>query len=845
MTYVSEAPVAELPRPTCEEIPEPPLERPAIRGKFIFCGDSKFLVRGVTYGGFRPRPNGEEFPEPEVVESDFEQMRANGINAIRTYTLPPLWLLDAAQKSGIKVMAGLAWEEHVAFLDDASLEERICKRLRKEIRACAGHPAILCYSIGNEIPSPIVRWHGRQRIESFLRRLYGIAKSEDPSGLVTYVNYPTTEYLQLPFLDLICFNVFLESQESLAKYLARLQNIAGNRPLLLSEIGLDSRRNGVQVQARSLDRQVRTAFSSGCAGAFVFSWTDEWHRGGADIEDWDFGLTTRCRSPKPALERVRDAFNEAPLSTDDTWPRVSVVVCIYNGERTIRDCLEGLCSLEYPNYEVIVVDDGSKDTTLAIVREFDVRIISTENHGLSSARNTGLHAATGDIVAYIDSDARPDPHWLTFLASTFRTGRFAAVGGPNIAPDTDGAIARCVSNSPGGPAHVLLSDDVAEHIPGCNMAFLKSALEEIGGFDPQFRIAGDDVDVCWRIQKKGWKIGFSPAAVVWHHCRNSIKTFWKQQVNYGRAEAFLERKWPEKYNSFGDMTWSGRLYGIFRGSPFFPWGWRVYYGVWGSGLFQSIYEPAPSTMWSLPLMPEWYLMVGFLGVLSVFSFLWSRLAIALPLCILAFGAVILRVSHDLKGTRISMTRPRTFSTVCSGMLTFFLHLMQPLARLVGRLSACLPAWHPRQETTYALPIPESHRLWSESWHDLHTWIFRLQQSLTRHGVAHLPGRETSRWDLELRKGSLGVIRIRCVIEEHGRGRQLIRVRCWPRCFPPWLMFVLLFASLSVLAALDHSWIASSLLGIIGVVLGMPVLRDCGNAMGGLRSALNELGTERC
>src|SRR6185295_127827 len=116
----------------------------------------------------------------------------------------------------------------------------------------------------------IVRWYGNRRVEQYLERLYRAAKDEDPQLLVTYVNYPTTEYLELPFLDLVCYNVYLEHEADLKSYLGRLHNLAGHRPLLLTEIGLDSRRNGEQQQAQSLARQVRVAFAEGCAGAFVF-----------------------------------------------------------------------------------------------------------------------------------------------------------------------------------------------------------------------------------------------------------------------------------------------------------------------------------------------------------------------------------------------------------------------------------------------------------------------------------------------------------------------------------------------------------------------------------------------
>ena len=90
-------------------------------------------------------------------------------------------------------------------------------------------------------------------------------------------------------------------------------------------------------------------------------------------------------------------------------PRFSVVVCTYNGSGTINSCLKDLLALDYPDYEVIVVDDGSTDSTAAIVGEYPVRLIRTANEGLSSARETpGLAAASGEIVAYLDDDACPD-----------------------------------------------------------------------------------------------------------------------------------------------------------------------------------------------------------------------------------------------------------------------------------------------------------------------------------------------------------------------------------------------------------------------------------------------------
>src|SRR5213078_2198206 len=407
---------------------------PQARGKFVFAGDEKVYLRGVVYGAFRPDANGREYQDVAAIERDFALMHANGLNAVRIpHTMPPRSVLDAARRHGLWVMAGLSAEQYIGFLIDRkkTLSE-IEALVRSKVRECAGHPALLCYALGNEIPASIARWLGRRTVEQYLKGLYRAVKAEDPAGLVTYVNYPTTEYLQLPFLDLLCFNVYLESRSRFDAYLDRLQNLAGNRPLLMSELGLDSMRNGEAAQATSLDWQIRAALAAGCAGAFVFSWTDEWHTGGREVQDWKFGLTDQDRKPKLALTAVRRAFADAPFRPGIRWPRASVVVCTFNGSRTIRQCLEGLEKLRYPNYEVIVIDDGSTDGAGEIALQYNVRVIRTENRGLSHARNLGLSVASGEIIAYLDDDASPDPDWLSYLGLTFQKTNCAGVGGPNI-----------------------------------------------------------------------------------------------------------------------------------------------------------------------------------------------------------------------------------------------------------------------------------------------------------------------------------------------------------------------------------------------------------------------------
>jgi GT2 family glycosyltransferase len=791
-------------------------------------------VRGVTYGTFRG-PEGSSFPAPERVREDFAAMAGAGINSVRTYAPPPAWLLDLALEHGIRVLVGFAWEQHVAFLQDGERARRIVARLGDEVRALEQHAAILGYSIGNEIPAPIVRWHGKRAVERFLERLHWEAKTVDPEGLVTYVNYPSTEYLELPFLDLTAFNVFLEQEHTYERYLARLQNLSGDRPLLITELGFDSRRHGRAEQARVLEWQIRHAFATGAAGAFVFAWTDEWHRGGHDVEDWDFGLVDRERGPKPALAAARRAFGAVPFRPGGPWASVSVVVCTHNGQRTLEECLARLATLTYPAYEVIVVNDGAAKACAEIARRYGVTLIETEHRGLSHARNRGIEAARGEIVAFLDDDAYPDPDWLHYVAALLRANGHAGVGGPNIPPEDDGLVAECVAAAPGGPIHVLVSDREAEHVPGCNMAFRKDVLEEVGCFDERFRVAGDDVDLCWRLQKAGRTLGFSAGAVVMHRRRDSIRRYLRQQYGYGKAEALLERKWPSRYNRAGSSRWSGRIYEA-SAAPTPRRRAMVRYGTWGTGLFQSIYEP-PRVLSGLLRAPEGLLLIALLGAVSALGLLWRPLLVAAPPFLAAVAWIVAaavasgwRAHHPVPGRRRGETLKRR-------ALTALLFLLQPYARLAGRLRNGLSPWRRRASASPTIPWPRTAQVWSESRREPSTWIEQLQDGLAAAGGFVRSGGPFDTWDLDLRASALGGVKIRTAVEEHGDGKQLLRAKIWPRATAPGRILSLALLFLALVAAEQRQ---GTIAIAIAIVLALVVALGIEGMATATRLALEEL-----
>src|SRR6266508_1721954 len=163
-------------------------ERLEARGKFFFAGAEKVQLKGVTYGPFKPRSTEHGFPDPETVDRDLVLMNELGANTLRTFTVPPRWLLDLAARRRIRVLVGIPWAEHVCFLDSQELTRSIHRTVELAVEACEDHPAVVGYLVGNEIPPDIVRWHGAKRIAAFLHQLVDVVRCLEPKTLVGYAN---------------------------------------------------------------------------------------------------------------------------------------------------------------------------------------------------------------------------------------------------------------------------------------------------------------------------------------------------------------------------------------------------------------------------------------------------------------------------------------------------------------------------------------------------------------------------------------------------------------------------------------------------------------------------------
>lgn len=736
--------------------------------------DSVFRVKGVTYGSFAKRQDGWPFPEPPRIEADLAAIAECGFTALRTYAVPPPDLLDGARAHDLRVLVGLDYQDWRMHADHGV---RIHRRVRADglqavraaLEACTGRPEVLAISVGNEVPSDIVRLNGRAAVEDVLSELVTAVHDGDPDLLATYTAYPTAEFLRVEGQDLITFNVFLEHSEQLRPYLHHLQRLASGRPMVVTELGLAAELHGDEEQARSLEMQLGLVEEVGCAGATIFSWTDEWATSAGPVEGWGFGLTRADRTPRPSLAVASQWAARHVSDLRRSWPSLTVVVCAYNEERRIGECLDSLARVKYPSLDVLVCDDGSTDRTREIAELSGFPVIALPHAGLSAARNAGLERATGEIVAYLDADAACHVEWPYRLALAFEAPRVVAAGGPNLPFPCVGLVERAVALSPGGPAEVLASDTRAEHVPGCNMAFRRSALIGIGGFNPAYTAAGDDVDVCWKLLDQGGEIAFAAAAQVLHHRRDTIGGYLRQQRTYGRAERMLQGPHPHRFNRFGAARWNGVMYG---GPRILPRLLRpvVYHGPMGLAPYQieARDRAASAGLWAATLVP----VVVAVALLALpVAVIWPVVLAVPAAAVLILVGYAASVGAALESTSRDPDRLRLRALV--GML----HVLQPVARAWGR--------------TRGRPLPASvvaEPRWTGQRED---WLRALQHDLAARWCAVRVGAPEDSWDLELRVGPM----LRC------RLRTAVRWQWHPQVRRTWAVGPAALVVLSAAAAL--------------------------------------------
>lgn len=217
-----------------------------------------------------------------------------------------------------------------------------------------------------------------------------------------------------------------------------------------------------------------------------------------------------------------------------------MIVPTYNNEQIIERCVESLLAIEYPEKEIIFVDDGSTDGTVEVIRKMGGNVIEIEHGGPAKARNVGVKNSTGDIVVFLDSDCIVRPRWLWGFVDRF-TDDIGVVGG-SLKPASLDRVSEVFEQYRRDRLYGK-KEKIIKVLPSCNMGVKREVLDAVGGFDEDFKYAStEDYDLCLRIVDKGYKILFVPCIEVLHMHSQTWGGVFNRAYIHGHEGVLLRKK---------------------------------------------------------------------------------------------------------------------------------------------------------------------------------------------------------------------------------------------------------------------------------------------------------------
>ena len=249
-----------------------------------------------------------------------------------------------------------------------------------------------------------------------------------------------------------------------------------------------------------------------------------------------------------------------------TWPFVSVLVPAHNEETVIARSVLAILRMDYPAFEVIVIDDGSTDGTLAALRPLlgdeRLRVVHKRgNEGKAMALNDALPLARGEILMGLDADAEPDPMMLRYIVPHFDSPRVAAVTGNPRVRNTGTFLARLQAVEFSSIISLLRRAQRVwgriVTVSGVVAALRRSAVYDVGGYSPN--MPTEDIELTWKLQKRHYDVRYEPRAVCWMTVPLSWRGLWRQRLRWARGLAQVLRKHADVM-----VTWkSRRLWPVF------------------------------------------------------------------------------------------------------------------------------------------------------------------------------------------------------------------------------------------------------------------------------------------
>lgn len=228
---------------------------------------------------------------------------------------------------------------------------------------------------------------------------------------------------------------------------------------------------------------------------------------------------------------------------------VSVIVPAYNAQRTVGKCLEALCAQDYPKdcYEIIVVDDGSADSTAEIIRRYPAKYMRQANSGPATARNAGAFASRGEVILFTDSDCVPDRNWISEMVCPFEDPAVAAVKGA-YRTEQKSVVARFAQLEFEERFEMLKKAASIDMVDTYSAGFRSSLFREMGGFDTSFPEANnEDTELSYRFAKAGHRMVFNPRAIVCHlNHPDSLRRYSRLKFWRGYWRMVVYKRFPGK-----------------------------------------------------------------------------------------------------------------------------------------------------------------------------------------------------------------------------------------------------------------------------------------------------------
>jgi glycosyltransferase involved in cell wall biosynthesis len=307
--------------------------------------------------------------------------------------------------------------------------------------------------------------------------------------------------------------------------------------------------------------------------------------------------------------------------------KISVVVPAYNARTTIADTLRALTSQTgVPGQlEIVVVDDGSRDETADIVRQFPtVTLVQQANAGPGAARNAGVRAASGEVILFTDSDCVPASSWAAAMADAFADPEVALVMGRSVTDRSSAYLARVqegsdyVAREAGAPVTKFNSNNLG----------LRASVARALPFDGALRIYGEDSDLGWRIVTAGYKTCYRPDAELEHRHDHTYRSFFREAYLQGWGAARLHYKhgkWVPRDLLFGVLALLASLVGTLAPQPVRAAALVASGACWllflAALMFNELYYKRKSpwlALWTFPVQLGWYLtkLAGYLYMLA-------------------------------------------------------------------------------------------------------------------------------------------------------------------------------------------------------------------------------------